>query len=235
MSRERKFALGDRLLALLFPERCLFCRKPVDAGQCFCSACEKKVPIAPLARRLEAAVPGGAGFSCRSPLSYRGEVVEAMRRFKFQGKKGLAKPFARLMARAADFPEQPELVTFVPLSKNHRRERGYNQSEALAEELGRLLNLPVKPVLEKVKENKTQHLLSAKERRQNVRNVYRASSEVHGKKVLLVDDIVTTGATLRECAGQLYRAGAEKVFALCAADAELGGGTGRREERQEEK
>ncbi len=142
-----------------------------------------------------------------------------MRRFKFQGKKGLAKPFARLMARAADFPEQPELVTFVPLSKNHRRERGYNQSGALAEELGRLLNLPVKPVLEKVKENKIQHLLSAKERRQNVRNVYRASSEVHGKKVLLVDDIVTTGATLRECAGQLYRAGAEKVFALCAADA----------------
>ncbi|MFR5903227.1 MAG: double zinc ribbon domain-containing protein, partial [Neglectibacter timonensis] len=70
MSREGKFALGDRLLALLFPERCLFCRKPVDAGQCFCSACEKKVPIAPLARRLEAAVPGGAGFSCRSPLSY---------------------------------------------------------------------------------------------------------------------------------------------------------------------
>ena len=73
-----------------------------------------------------------------------------------------------------------------------------NQSGALAEELGRLLNLPVKPVLEKVKENKIQHLLSAKERRQNVRNVYRASSEVHGKKVLLVDDIVTTGATLRE-------------------------------------
>lgn len=86
------------------------------------------------------------------------------------------------MARAADFPEQPELVTFVPLSKNHRRERGYNQSEALAEELGRLLNLPVKPVLEKVKENKTQHLLSAKERRQNVRNAYRLPPKFTGKR-----------------------------------------------------
>lgn len=81
-------------------------------------------------------MPGGAGFSCRSPLSYRGEVVEAMRRFKFQGKKGLAKPFARLMARAAVSRSSQELVTFVPPVENHRRERGYNQSEALAEELG---------------------------------------------------------------------------------------------------
>lgn len=235
MSRAGEPAFGDRLLALLFPERCLFCRKPVDAGQCFCSACKKKAPIAPLTRRLEAAVPGGAGFPCRSPLSYRREVVEAIRRFKFQGKKSLAKPLARLMAQAADFPEQPELIAFVPLSKNHRRERGYNQSEALAEELGKLLGIPVKSVLEKVGENKTQHLLSAKERRRNVRNVYRASAEVRGKKILLVDDIVTTGATLRECAGQLYRAGAQRVFALCAADAELGSGAGGREERQEEK
>ena len=87
------------------------------------------------------------------------------------------------MARAADFPEQPELVTFcASVEKSQAGAGGYNQSEALAEELGRLLNLPVKPVLEKVKENKTQHLLSAKERRQNVRNAYRASSEVHGKR-----------------------------------------------------
>lgn len=234
MSRAGEPALRDRLLALLFPERCLFCGKAVDAGRCFCDACEKKAPQSPLVRRLEAEIPGGAGFPCRSPLSYRGEVVQAMRRFKFRGKKSLAKPFARLMAQAAVFPEQPELVTFVPLSKKHRRERGYNQSEALAGELGKLLGLPVKPVLEKGKENKTQHLLSARERRQNVRNVYRvSSSEVQGKRVLLVDDIVTTGATLRECAGQLYRAGAERVFALCAADAELWSGAGGREERRE--
>ena len=103
-------------------------------------------------------------------------------------------------------------VAWVPMTKAKKRKRGYDQSELLAREAAKTLGLPCLPLLEKRKETETQHQLS------NVKNSYEARPEARGKALLLVDDIVTTGATLRECAKALYEAGAARVTGLCAAD-----------------
>ncbi len=212
------------LLSLFFPRRCLGCGKPVEADRCFCSGCRKWELAEPSLKRLEAFLPGGRSFLCVSALPYREGIRNALYRFKFRGKRGLADPFAQLMAAAAEkegLLQKDTVIAFVPMDKKHRRQRGYNQSEELAKALGKRTGLPVKRLLERTQlKNSTQHTLSAKERRRNVKGAYRAAGDVKGKRILLVDDIVTTGATLRECAAVLYKAGAGEIATLCAAQAQ---------------
>ena len=107
----------------------------------------------------------------------------------------------------------------MPLSRGSRKKRGYDQSRLLATAVAKSLGLPLLDVLEKARETQIQHQLGREERAQNVRGAYRATGPVDGRTLLLIDDIVTTGATLTECAGALYRAGARAVGSLCAADA----------------
>ena len=123
------------------------------------------------------------------------------------------------MAEAASsLGEELDGVTWVPMSPQKLRRRGYNQSELLAKAVAKELGLPAWNLLEQVRETDTQHSLTRAQRADNVRGAYRAKSATLGKRVLLVDDIVTTGATLRACAQGLYGAGAQKVCAVCAAN-----------------
>ena len=103
------------------------------------------------------------------------------------------------------------------MTRRSRRERGYNQAEELAERLARRLQKPCVPLLCKIRENEAQHRLSAAQRKRNVRGAYGLidADLVKDKVILLCDDIITTGATLQECAGQLQKLGAAQV--LCAA------------------
>jgi ComF family protein len=119
------------------------------------------------------------------------------------------------------FPdEQFDFVTCVPMHKKSFKERGYNQAELLAKECAKFLSLPYVDTLEKFKENKTQHSVSGKERAQNVRGVYRIieKDRVAGKKILIIDDIITTGNTLGECARIISKAKCTKICCatLCA-------------------
>lgn len=214
--------LWERLLCLLFPARCLLCGEPAGPGEAFCETCGRMVPAQPMERRESLSGAGGAGFRILSPLPYRGGLRKTLYRFKFRGERSLAGPLGRLMAKAASgFAEHFDAVVYVPLSRRGRKRRGYNQSRLLAQAAAKALGLPVWDALEKIRETGTQHELSRKGRRENVKGAYRAKGGLAGKTLLLVDDIVTTGATLRECAGALYRAGAKRVCGLCAADAEL--------------
>lgn len=104
----------------------------------------------------------------------------------------------------------------VPVSAERLRERGYDQTVLLAERLAAQTDLPCRSLLRKTRDNRTQHRLTAKERAANVRGAY-ACDGADGLRVLLVDDIVTTGATARECAAMLYRAGAAEVLCVCCA------------------
>lgn len=202
---------------MLFPPRCLLCGCRLPAGESLCRDCAPKVPQKPWERRYGLEGRGDSGLLILSPLSYQGGCRKAVHRLKFRGKKALAKPFGRLMAQAAGGAGPFDVLTWVPMTERKRRERGYNQSRLLAQAVAAELGLPCEPLLEKVRETGVQHQLSRGERLENVKNAYRAQGAA-GRSVLLVDDIVTTGATLAECAKALYRDGARRVVCLCAAD-----------------
>ena len=210
----------ERLISWLFPARCLLCDRVIPAGELFCRDCEKKLPKRPFTRKLALPGAGAEGFSVYSSMSYEGGFRKSIHRLKFRGQKSIAKPMGRLLAESIrDRDLSFDAVTWVPMTEKKRRERGYDQSELLARAAAKELKLPCLPLLQKVRENKTQHELSGRQRQQNVKGVYRAEKGAEGKALLLIDDIVTTGATIGECAKLLYAAGAKRATGLCAADA----------------
>lgn len=103
------------------------------------------------------------------------------------------------------------------MHKSRKRVRGFNQSEVLAERIAKILSLPIINALSCVKSAHSQHKIKDyKERFKNVKGIYKANGAFDGKTLLLVDDIMTTGATLNECAAVLLRAGADKIYCVTA-------------------
>ena len=214
--------LWEWFLDLLFPQKCPFCQKILeDPRSPLCPDCQGKLPWlsgAEACRQVE----GTAG--CLSPLAYRDGVPEAVRRYKFPGNPSYGRPFGLLMAQCAgdNLKEPVDLVTWVPLSQRRRRKRGFDQARLLAETVAGELKLPARPLLEKVRDNGPQSRLEDDgERRANVKGAYRLrpGEELSGLRILLVDDVVTTGSTLGECARTLDAGGAAKVWALTLAQA----------------
>lgn len=205
---------------LFFPARCLLCGERTEGGADFCPSCSPKAPKEPRCRFFSLSDPGKRPLRVLTPFAYRGGLRGTLHRFKFQGRRALSEPLGRQMARIFPREEAGSLdgVTWVPMTAKSRRKRGYDQSCLLAKVVARELSLPCLSLLEKLRETGVQHSLSKTKRAQNIRNAYGAAPDAAGKKILLVDDIVTTGATLAECARQLYRAGAKEVVCLCAAD-----------------
>ena len=170
--------------------------------------------------------PGGGRLLCRwfapglaAGVSRGGNYLPSTYAPLRGWERALARPLGTLMAEAASsLGEELDGVTWVPMSPQKLRRRGYNQSELLAKAVAKELGLPAWDLLEQVRETDTQHNLTRAQRADNVRGAYRAKGAALGKRVLLVDDIVTTGATLRACAQGLYGAGAQKVCAVCAAN-----------------
>lgn len=216
MNPLRKVTWKERAWCLFFPARCLLCGRAVHAEQLFCAGCAANLPETPFFREFPLA---GGWLHVLAPLSYEGGFRRTLHRLKFQEERGLAKPIGQMMAQAAEGFETPfDGVAWVPMSPKKLRKRGYNQSELLAKAVAKELGLPAWDLLEQVRETDTQHSLTRAQRADNVRGAYRAKSAALGKRLLLVDDIVTTGATLRACAQGLYGAGAQKVCAVCAAN-----------------
>ena len=214
--------LWEAFLDLLFPPKCPFCQKLLDDSRApLCPDCQKKLPWLSGAEALRA-VEGTVG--CLSPLAYRDGVPEAVRRYKFPGNPSYGKPFGLLMAQCAldALGGAADLVTWVPLSRKRKKKRGFDQAELLARTAARELGLPARPLLEKVRDNGPQsHLEDEADRRANVKDVYRLrpGEDLSGQRILLVDDVVTTGSTLGECARTLRAGGAGEVWGLTLAQA----------------
>ena len=208
--------LGERVLDLLYPPKCAFCRKLVPDGRMLCPACEGALPF-PEKEKQRQKISGLA--VCLSPLYYTGDVRQSLHRYKFQGAAAYYRIYAELMADCMrEHGLTPDLVTWVPLSRKRLRRRGYDQARLLAEEVARLQSLPCEQTLEKVRNNPAQSGTSGvAERQKNVLGVYRPVTSFAGEHVLLIDDIVTTGSTLGEAAKVLLDAGAEKVSGLTLA------------------
>jgi ComF family protein len=159
-------------------------------------------------------------FSCTALYDYTSEVRSALIRFKFQDETILKEYFGeKLSERMRKISFKPDIVTSVPISKKRKRRRGYNQSELLARELSKNLEVPYQELLFKVRDNVPQHELSEQDRLENVKGVYctKNDKQVLGKKILLVDDILTTGATMCSAAQTLFCAGAKDVFGIAVA------------------
>lgn len=211
---------GRKLLGLMFPAHCLLCGKNVRPGELFCQDCAASPPESPCRRTLS--LPGGAEVPVLSSFPYGEGYRNTLHEFKFRNRTALAQPLGFLMAGTArEFPNAFSAVVFVPLHKSGRRKRGYDQCQLLAEAVAWELRLPVMDALEKVRQTQTQHELSAEAREKNVAGAYalKKNRDVSGQHLLLIDDIVTTGNTLSQCAQALFAAGARSVCALCAADA----------------
>lgn len=222
------------ILELLFPRRCPFCRKLLkDSEEHLCEECRKALPWAGSGCRSH-----GSFYSvCVSPLRYEGKAREALLRFKFSGKRSYARCFGHLMADCLrTHPAgQADVITYVPLHFLRLRKRGYCQTKLLAEELSRELQIPSCRLLRKKRHTKVQsRLYGEAARKANVSGAFsmKKHAEIEGKTVLLVDDVVTTGATLAECSRVLLTAGAERVVCatLCKAQRtgnRMTGGKGR--------
>lgn len=156
----------------------------------------------------------------RSAAIFEGALREAVHALKYSGRRALARPLGDLAAEhcAATLAEAIEAVVPVPLAPDRERERGFNQAELLAQRVAWRLGVPVRPRwLRRVRPTRPQSDLAAAERRANVRGAFRASPGVSGRHVLVVDDVLTTGATLGECARALRDGGARRVGVLTVA------------------
>ncbi len=167
--------------------------------------------------------------SARSAVAARGSVLEAIHHYKYDGHLWLEEFLNELFVRGAMrwYQEQPcDALIPVPLFATKRRERGFNQAERLAAELGKSLNVPVHPrALKRSVPTPTQTRLSRKQRAENMRSAFTLQRDngIKGARLVLVDDVFTTGATTSACAKVLLRAGAERIAVWTVARAEFHG------------
>lgn len=214
------------LVRLLYPDRCTFCGKVIRPYGEVCTECSGNLPKITgeiclncgrekrfcncYQRRFE--------FSgCIAPFYYEGLAKKGILRIKFGRRLSGTVTFARYAAdcvRKHYADKAFDLVTNVPLTRGELRRRGFNQSALFAKALAEQLKLPYAETLEKPCETKPQRNCSKSERWGNVFGAFRATPQARGKILLLADDIMTTGATLNECAKMLRLAGAREVWCI---------------------
>ena len=206
----------DTVLEWLFPAKCPFCQTVIGKPG-VCQACRDKLPLAEGSDGLRE----GAGFGrCAFPLYYEGAVRDSLLNFKFGGKASWAEVYADFLVPCAaeQLSGEFDCITWVPVSAKRLRRRGYDQAKLLAQAMGRRWDTVPLPLLKKVRDNPAQsNQTDAAARRANVLGVYEASPQAAGRRILLVDDILTTGSTLGECARVLREAGAASVVCVTLA------------------
>ena len=208
-----KHKIGYFLLDLVYPTRCVFCRRSMPPGKPgICPKCEDRLPFTENGGRRR----GDFFAECISALYYEGDVWEAIHRYKFQGVQAYAEVFGELTASCIyeNLHDDFDILSWVPLDPRRRRSRGYDQTEMIARVVGKRLCREPETVLRKRRGVRPQSDTGAPEaRKANIAGAYHVidSEKVIGKRILLIDDIVTTGSTLSECAKTLLLAGAEEI------------------------
>lgn len=230
----RGYSLVDKwrheVLASLLPRRCQFCGSH-SADQAICTACAAELPwnysACPRCARPQnhhgvcadcLAHPPAFGAAW-APFQLQAPVQQRIHAIKYRADFGSARLLARLMARAAPRPLPAQAVLIpVPLHRRRLWQRGYNQSLELARELHRELKLPLQPGwARRLRSTADQIGMDAAARRRNLRNAFAVDARVAGRCVILLDDVMTTGATLHELARACRRAGASEVWAWALA------------------
>ena len=203
--------LWEALLELLYPSKCVLCGKLLDGNETnLCGSCRRA--LRPFTGK--AAKPALTS-SVTVAYAYEDPLRQSLLRYKFQGRSYYAGAYGAMLGMQI-LREHLEfdVITWVPVSRKRRRKRGYDQAELLAKATARELGRRAEPLLEKFRDIPPQSgIQDAARRKANVLGVYRMrpGAAVQGKRVLLIDDILTTGATLGEAARVLMQAGAGEV------------------------
>lgn len=209
-------SLFQGLWELLFPPKCVLCRGILEREELdLCRKCRQDTP-----RYLHRRERIRFVKDYTAVWYYEDMVRESLLRYKFHNARSYCAAYGRMTAMriGQDLPQDIDLVTWVPVGPKRRLERGYDQVELLAAEVSRELKISQKQLLVKRKDNPPQSGIDSTEgRRANVLGFYELFNRdsVEGRNVLLLDDIITTGATISECARMLHIGGAKNVY--CAA------------------
>ena len=200
-------SLFDHLLNLVFPPRCEVCRR--GCAEALCAECFSQIRFT------------RPHMGIHTVSIYEGTVRAAIHRFKFKKRRRLAEPLGVLLVRYLGSNPllsmgEIEVIVPVPLHRKRLRQRGFNQAELLAAVVSRYFEVPVVPVLERVRDTRAQFGLARMARFRNVAGAFRVSDveAVSGRRVMLLDDIYTTGSTIAECSRALHKAGARRVEVL---------------------
>ncbi|MDE5861409.1 MAG: ComF family protein [Ruminococcus sp.] len=201
-----------KILNLFFPVRCPVCNELIAGNDRFCPECTDKLTSYTGNFSIDGASESFAVFE------YNKEVLPAVHLLKNGSCGNSAYAFGACLAdvlKNNDISGKIDIIVPVPLSDSSRRKRGYNQSFLIAEAIGAEINKPVRSSVRKIRETKEQKTLSREERKLNLKNVFEVTENISGKRILLIDDITTTGSTLSEIAVLLRKNGAENV--ICSA------------------
>ena len=205
--------IKEHFLEILFPPKCLLCRKILQKDELdLCRQCRTDAPVCPLSKKKFPFIDSWAAV-----WYYEGQARSSLLRYKFHNARSYAGGYGRLLAMQLQHiqPEGFDLLTWIPISPLRKLRRGYDQSQLLAQAVGNELGLEPIRLLRKFRHNRAQSsIVGGAQRRANVLGVYRVenSSALVGKRILLIDDIITTGATAGECARVLLTAGAKEVY-----------------------
>ena len=204
--------IGDSIFNLLFPPKCTLCGKVLEKQETdLCRHCRVNSPEC-------AGIHKNFSFldSWAAVWYYEEYIRDSLLRYKFHHARHYAPVYGRMLAMRIqrEYPDGFDMLTWVPISRIRRFTRGYDQVELLAQAVGRELGMEPIPTLKKIRNNRPQSGIEGQaKRRAYVLGAYRAicPQKVQGKRILLLDDIITTGATAGECARVLLTAGAKEV------------------------
>jgi ComF family protein len=215
------------------PQRCLFCGTP-DPREGICGGCREELPgseavrcptcgnLSPLGEICGECLARPPRFSRLSvAASYRFPVDAAIQRLKYGADLTAARPLAALLAERVDREPRPDFLLAMPMAPQRLRERGFNQADELARAVSERLSLKLASRLcRRTRHTAPQAVLPWAERRRNIRKAFACDADLSGSRVAVVDDVLTTGATLDELAGVLLGCGATQVWGWVVARAE---------------
>ncbi|MBD3249953.1 MAG: hypothetical protein GF381_00030 [Candidatus Pacebacteria bacterium] len=197
------------------PPRCANCDQE---GSLLCSFCWQEVELSYLPPKLK--LPELFLDQVQTLCRYQPPISSLIRAMKYQSVKAVCDLVGMMLYYGLDFPPV-DLVSWVPTSPGRIKKRGFNQAELIARQFARAAKLPCRPLLVKVKATQSQAGIKDRALRALAQEggfgVKEASSAVKNKNILLVDDVITTGATLNQCAKVLKKAGAQTISAVCLA------------------
>lgn len=225
--------VGHQLLHALIPGRCTLCLASTNRNIDLCIGCEEDLPWhgrvcrqcglpIPVGDRCGTCIAKPPPFSTtRFSFLYQPPIPGLITRFKFGGDRVAGRVLSELLARQCEHlwsDDRPDVLVPVPLHRRRRRTRGFNQAELIAQSLSASTQIPVDPGLcRRIVDSPPQSGLTARERRSNLIRAFEASPRLRGRRIAIVDDVMTTGSTVSAVAREVARAGASNIEVVCIA------------------